>query len=142
MIKTIAAAALTLAFAVSLTACLMLWTRYAPGASPVLMFADAHMIPKLVMMLCMLLLVLAAILALMPDRSVRGVLVALAVAGPALGGLAALLSLTNIRMVEARVGGHVSFAVKAPSYAELLLTLSFGLLVGAVAALGLLRRRA
>ena len=142
MIKNIAATVVTLAFVASLAASLAIWTRYVPGASPLVMFANAVPFDKLTMILCMLLLIAAAILALMPDRGVKSGLIGLAIAGPALGGLVALLDLMTVRMVEAGMGGHVNFAVKAPAYAELILVLSFGLLVGAVAALGLHRKRA
>jgi hypothetical protein len=141
MIRITAAAVLTLAFAISLAASLLIWTRYVPGASLWVMFADAEPLVKVGMINCVMLLVPAAILALLAHRAVMGFLVALALAGPALGGLAALNSLTGMRLIEASIGGRVSFAVKAPGYAELLMVLSLGLLVGAVAAGGLLRRR-
>ena len=141
MIRITAAGVLTLAFAISLAASLLIWTRHTQGAPPLYMFTDAEPIVKLVMITCLALLAPAAILAFVPDRTVVGFLVALAIIGPTVGGLGALYDLTNIRMAEASMGGPVSFTVKAPGYAELLLALSFGLLVGAVAAGGLLRRR-
>lgn len=128
------------AFAAAAGTCAWLVSRYAPGYTAAQMFMDADPVAKLAIMLVQTLtfgaLVLGAVGLFV--RSAAGtfrlLLMLVAAASAGLGVLAALYGWMNIQTAIRNVG-PVSFEVTAPSYAETLLALSFGLF-GALVALG------
>lgn len=128
------------AFAAAVGSCAWLVSRYAPGYTAAQMFMDADPVAKLTMMLAQILtsgaLVLGVIgLFVRSAAPIFRLLLALTAAASAgLGLLAALYGWMNIQTAIRNIG-PVSFEVAAPSYAETLLALSFGLF-GALVALG------
>jgi hypothetical protein len=128
------------AFAAAAGGCAWLVSRYAPGYSVAQMFMNADIIAKLVIMLVLPLTFGALLLGVIglfvrgPAGSIRMLLMLTAAASAGLGLLAALYGWMNIQ-TAIRAIGAVSFAVTAPSWAETLLALSFGLF-GALVALG------
>ena len=128
------------AFAAAAGGCAWLVGRYAPGYSAAQMFMNADIIAKLVIMLVLPLTFGALVLGVIglfvrgPAGSIRMLLMLTAAASAGLGLLAALYGWMNIQ-TAIRAVGPVSFAVTAPSWAETLLALSFGLF-GALVALG------
>jgi hypothetical protein len=128
------------AFAAAAGGCAWLVSRYAPGYSPAQMFMNGDIIAQLVIMLVLPLTFGAVLLGVIglfvrgPAGSIRMLLMLTAAASAGLGLLAALYGWMNIQ-TAIRAIGPVSFAVTAPSWAETLLALSFGLF-GTLVALG------
>jgi hypothetical protein len=111
-----------------------LMQSYFPRGTVLRLFADASALPKLTMLCSLLALVAVLVLAFVRDGATRIPLLIMALGVPGLGLICAALGLLNISRIEARIGGHVSLAVKAPSYAELLMVIAIAFLVGALAA--------
>jgi hypothetical protein len=129
------------AFAAAAGGCAWLMSRYAPGYSVAEMVMNADVIAKLVIKLVLLLTFGALLLGVIglfargAAAPVRMLLMLTAAASAGLGLFAALYGWMNIQ-TAVRAIGPVSFAAIAPSRAETLLVLSFGLF-GAIVALGL-----
>jgi hypothetical protein len=134
----IALAVVAAALAAALAGCNWLVMTYAPDLTVARLFMDADIIAKLVMMLIVLLtfpvLVLGVIGVLV--RSAAGsmamILRVAALAPALLGTFAAAYGWLNIQNAISRIG-PVRFEVTAPSYAEALLVLAWGMFVAAVA---------
>lgn len=127
-----------LAFAAAAGGCLWIAGRYAPGYSVMDMFLSIGPIEKLLMILTVLLTAGALLTGLIGlatrETGPLRLLLKLTAAGCAsLGVLAALYSWMTIQMAIRSIGS-VRFEITAPSYAEALLALSFGLF-GALVAL-------
>ena len=136
----IALAVAAVAFAAALAGCNGLLATHAPDLSPAYLFMEADIIAKLVMMTLMLLtfpiLVLGVVGVALRSaaRPVAMVLRVAALASALLGLSAAAYGWLNIQTALSRVG-PMRIEVTAPSYAEVLLVLAWGLAVAAVAML-------
>lgn len=137
------------AFAAAAGAFAWLMGRYLPGVPAAAMVMEASVIAKLAMLLTATLTFGALVLGLIglvargPGGPVRLLLLLTAACSAGLGLLAALYGWMSIQSAI-RAVGPVRLEITAPSYAETLLALSFGLF-GALVALGfcaLLARRA
>ena len=131
-----------------------LMAEYAPGMTSVGAFLDAAPVVKMIMVSCLLALIGVTIMALIgvataaakPSGGEIEVALALTAAGAILFGLlGAAYGEMNTQIAISRVG-PVSFAVTAPSRAEALLCLSYGLFTGVTgfagaAGIAALRRR-
>ena len=128
------------AFAAAAGSCAWLVSRYAPGYTAAQMFMDADPVAKLAIMLIQTLTfgaIVLGVIGLFARRAAetfRLLLMLIAAASAGFGLLAALYGWMNIQ-TAIRAVGPVSFEVTAPSYAETLLALSFGLF-GTLVALG------
>ncbi len=126
------------AFAASAGTCAWLLGRYLPGYPAGALFMDADIIAKMAMMLILPLMFVALLLGVIglvargAAGPVRLMLILTAACSAGLGVLAALYGWMNIQTALRNVG-PVSIEVVAPSYAEALLALSFGLFVALVA---------
>jgi hypothetical protein len=116
-----------------------------PRWTPVLAFLDADILVKLCMMLCLGIAVTVLVIAAgsrgAEAGGAEGVLRALSLVAAGLG-VAALLWGHMISEQAARSIGGVSFAVRAPGYAEGLTALALGLLPAALALTFQRRKRA
>ena len=139
-IDIIAVAVVAVAFAAAATGCNWLLTSYAPGLSPALVFLEADIIAKLVMLLLMLLtfpilvLGLVGVLVRSAARSMAMILRIAALAAAVLGLLAGAYGWLNIQTAIASVG-PVGIEVTAPSWAEVLLIVAYAMLVAGFALL-------
>lgn len=112
---------------------------YMPGYGPGVLFMDAGILQKLVMLLTLLLflpILVIGVIGLVNGKGALGLpLVLLAGASGLLGLLGFLYTVMTIQQVLSRIG-PVSFSVTAPSYAEGALVAALGLF-GAALAMGL-----
>ena len=132
----IALAVIAAAGAAALVACNWQLATYAPGLTPARLFMEADIIAKLAMLTLLLLtfpvLILGVIGVLLRSAAIRMVLRVAALAAVLLGAGAAAYGWMNIQTAVSRIG-RVGIEVTAPSYAEALLSLAWGLGVAAIA---------
>jgi hypothetical protein len=122
----------------SLGGCVYILARYDLRVNLLQLFGDTDGIMRLATLLAMLIglvaLEMTGIAAAQPNAGTgapakQAVLRLLACAGTALGLIAGLFMLAIMQQVERRMG-PVRFAVRAPSYAQALLCVAIGFLVG------------
>lgn len=134
----IALAVAAAAFAAALAGCSLLLATYAPDLTPARLFMDADIIAKLAMILVILLtfpvvvLGLIGVLARSAAGSMAMILRVAALVSALLGLFASAYGWMNIQTAISRIG-PVRIEVTAPSYAEALLALAWGMFVAAVA---------
>nr|MBF0664721.1 hypothetical protein [Brevundimonas sp.] len=139
-IDIIALAIVAVAFAAAAAGCNWLLTTYASGLSPAVLFMDADIVAKMVMLTLMLLslpILVLGLVGVLVRSAARPMAMVLRIAGLAaavLGLLAAAYGWMNIQSAIAAVG-PVSLAVTAPSWAEVLLVLAYAMFIAAVALL-------
>lgn len=123
-------------FVLSAVICGWLLQAYMPGYGPGMLFTDAGLIQKLLMMLIVLLhlpILVLGLLALIDGKGQFSLpLLVMGIVPMVMGGLAALYGVMTIQQALARVG-PVSFAVTAPGYAEAAFAVAMGCFAGGLA---------
>ena len=123
-------------FVVSAVVCGWLLSAFMPGYGPGLLFMDAGIIEKLMMMLIVLLhlpILVVGLIAVIDGKGRSGIpLRVMAAVSVTLGGFAALYGVYTIQYAVARIGS-VSFAVTAPGYAEAALATAMGFFAATLA---------
>lgn len=136
MKRLIGLAAAAAGFAVSAGVCLWLLQAYAPGLSPGILYLEAGIVAKLVMLLILLLFLPILGLGLGALISGKGRLTLplqiLAASVATLGLLGALYGVMTIQQAIAKVG-PTDVAVTAPSYAEAALVAAVGFFAATLA---------